>query len=239
MNEDHLVPSTSPVADTDDLSAPLRARARRWHPPAVPTLVVAPHPDDDVLVVGGLVALQRQRGVAIHVVAVTDGGAAYPAVDRRAMARIRRREQETALAELNVAPSATTRLELPDGDLARHEDELATCLDELATGYGLLVAPWTLDHHSDHEACGRAALQVATNRSVDLAGSIFWGWHHPPAGGIPTDRLRGLPLSAELQRRRAAALRHHHSQLSTRFGPPVLNYSNLVPHRWTAEYYIV
>ncbi len=47
--------------------------ATDWTPPAIPTLVVVPHPDDEVLLVGGLIATQRERGVPFHVLGVTDG----------------------------------------------------------------------------------------------------------------------------------------------------------------------
>ena len=38
-------------------------------------VVVSPHPDDEVLACGGLMALAAQAGVAITVISVTDGEA--------------------------------------------------------------------------------------------------------------------------------------------------------------------
>jgi len=41
-------------------------------------LVVAPHPDDELLACGGLMRLASDAGCRIQVVAVTDGEACYP-----------------------------------------------------------------------------------------------------------------------------------------------------------------
>ena len=54
-----------------------RPKLRMLTPPAT-AVVVAPHPDDEVLGVGGLLSLLARAGTAIHVVAVTDGEASHP-----------------------------------------------------------------------------------------------------------------------------------------------------------------
>ena len=59
---------------------------------------------------GGLIATQRSRGVDVHVLAVTDGEAAYDVDDPAALASKRRTEQLAALGELGVEPHSITRL---------------------------------------------------------------------------------------------------------------------------------
>ena len=44
--------------------------------------VVAAHPDDEVLGVGGLLAMTAAAGAPIRLVAVTDGEASHPGLDR-------------------------------------------------------------------------------------------------------------------------------------------------------------
>jgi hypothetical protein len=65
---------------SDDEPSALDRRWREVHRhaeslrlPAVPTLVIAPHPDDETLLAGGLIATQRARDVDVHILAVTDG----------------------------------------------------------------------------------------------------------------------------------------------------------------------
>ena len=52
-------------------------QASAWIPNPVPTVVVAPHPDDETLAAGGLIAALTSRGIPVTVVAVTDGEHAY------------------------------------------------------------------------------------------------------------------------------------------------------------------
>ena len=42
------------------------------------TLVAAPHPDDESIGGGGLIAMLRERGVAVNVVRVSDGTISLP-----------------------------------------------------------------------------------------------------------------------------------------------------------------
>ena len=75
-------------------------KLRMPSPPAT-VVVVAPHPDDEVLGVGGLLRLLARAGTAIHIVAVTDGEASHPkspTLTPRALAARRVAETEQALA---------------------------------------------------------------------------------------------------------------------------------------------
>jgi len=54
-----------------------RPKLRMPAPPAT-AVVIAPHPDDEVLGVGGLLTLLARTGTAVHIVAVTDGEASHP-----------------------------------------------------------------------------------------------------------------------------------------------------------------
>src|SRR5688572_26068919 len=92
-------------------------------------LVVAPHPDDESLGAGGLIARAVARGAAVHVVLATDGDNAawiqrvwerrwrIGEPDRRRFGVWRRAEAMAALAALGVAPSAVTCLAYPDQGL--------------------------------------------------------------------------------------------------------------------------
>jgi LmbE family N-acetylglucosaminyl deacetylase len=205
--------------------------------PAIPTLVVAPHPDDEVLLAGGLIATQRTRDVEIHVLAVTDGEAAYPKADRRELAARRRSEQDAALGELGVTPAAVTRLGLPDGSVADCADELRDAMVDLGR-FGLVVAPWTGDHHCDHEATGEAVRTAVALTGAALLFGLFWTWHRRLPKELIDERMVALELSPSAQQRRQQALRCHRSQFSDEYGPAQLT-SNLVePTAWEHEYYL-
>jgi LmbE family N-acetylglucosaminyl deacetylase len=67
--------------------------------------VVAAHPDDETLGLGGMIAALTAGGVHVEVVLVTDGGAAYPTLSRLQrgrLERIRRCELAKAASILGV-----------------------------------------------------------------------------------------------------------------------------------------
>lgn len=217
-----------------------RELATAWEPPAAgPTVFVVPHPDDEILIMGGLLARQLDAGAAVTVVAVTDGEAAYPGLAPEPLARIRRREQAVALARLAgplaARPPDVIRLGLPDGQVADHEPQLVDALRAAVGHPALIVAPWAHDHHTDHEAVGRAAALVATQRSTPLAAGLFWAWSNTP----PAPGLRRLAIPDQHRDRRWEALAGHRSQLvgPDCATPPILAASDLDPLHWRHEYY--
>lgn len=240
-------PTTPPVADHADAAAVahraagwdrVAARARPWRPPHVRTVVVAPHPDDEVLGCGGLVAAQRRNDVEVVVVAVTDGEAAYPG-RREELAEVRREEQARALEVLGVDPAATVRLGLADGDVPNRLDALTDVLRTIIRADDLVVAPWSRDHHSDHIACGSAAATAAADAGATCVGTLFWAYHFTdpdtvdhgsrPGGGRCTTFGR-FDLDADLVERRAVALGRHASQLPGGTGADtVLDAARLAP----------
>ncbi len=205
--------------------------------PAIPTLVVVPHPDDEVLMAGGLIATQRTRNVEVHVLAVTDGEAAYDAADTSLLASRRRSEQLAALGELGVPPDAVTRLGLPDGRVADHLDEVTDAVGTFE-GVGLVVAPWTGDHHCDHEAVGAATRAAVTHLGAALMFGLFWTWHHRSPADLADERMMSMRLDEDAWARRRRALRCHLSQFSDECGEPQLTPQLAEPVEWSDEYFI-
>jgi LmbE family N-acetylglucosaminyl deacetylase len=180
--------------------------------PSGRTVVVVPHPDDEALAAGGLIARQRAVGCEVIVIAVTDGDAAYPDWRGAELARVRRREQLAALRHLGVRPHAVRRLGIADGAIARHLDALVTALLEILSPGDTLVAPAVFDWHPDHEACGRAARSAADLAGCTLLGSLFWAHHHPDHAPAHTS-LGVLALDDGAVARRRTAVGTHRSQL--------------------------
>ena len=162
-----------------------------WHPPLQPTLVLAPHPDDETLGAGALIATLRAQGVPVIVVAATDGENAYDTApeERTALARTRELEQRDALGLLGVPAHCIYRLRMTDSGLHRSEEELTARLMEIAQPGMHMVAPWSGDFHPDHEACARAAATVALAMDLPLTSYFFWTWHRGE-----DSLLDGLPV---------------------------------------------
>ena len=219
MSAERVKPTPGALTDEGEWQR-LLAGLPLWQPAPTRTLVIAPHPDDETLGAGGLIARLRAQQVEVTVVAVTDGENAYP--DSPGLAAIREREQTEALGYLGVSPQSIFRLRLPDSGLATHEEKLAERLLPLVSEETLIVAPWACDFHPDHEVCGRAAQAVATMQGASLASYFFWTWHRGTAETIEGLNLVSLPLSKKEQQLKQSALLCHTSQLERASDDPIL-----------------
>ena len=200
-------------------------------------LVVVPHPDDETLGAGGLIATQRRRGVDVMVVCVTDGENAYPEEPEgaAAMGTQRSSEQQEALERLGVEPASMVRLGLTDSDVCAREGELAARVTELGGPGVVIVAPWEGDFHPDHEASGRAARAAAERSGAQLISYFFWTWHRGTPECLDGLRLVRFALDEDAVRARAEALTAHASQLERAGGEPVLPERLLAPARRNYE----
>jgi LmbE family N-acetylglucosaminyl deacetylase/glycosyltransferase involved in cell wall biosynthesis len=127
-------------------------------------LVLAPHPDDEVIGCGGLVALHLRDGRSVHVIVATDGAQAGNASQREA-------ESRAALSLLGNATIEFLRFADRALENARELDErLAAILRERKPD--LIAVPSPLEIHPDHAALSRAFCDLIardTSLFADLA----------------------------------------------------------------------
>jgi len=174
-------------------------------------VVVAPHPDDEILACGGLLQAAALHGLAHLLVAVTDGEASHPGSQAWPPARLRlERPRETlaALACLGIDQPAVLRLAFADGGVAACEDALAERLAAILRPGDLVVTTWRYDAHPDHEACARACTSAAAASGASLFETPVWGWHWsaPGDGAMPLAQARKLALTPAVLARKRAAL---------------------------------
>ena len=201
VDEAHLgVPeeawAASPAPDLTVLAVP---RARR-------AVVLAPHPDDEVLGAGGLIQRLIAAGTAVEVWAVTDGEACFGPLDHDAEVALRAErvaESDEALRRLGLP--ATVRRRLGEGDGTVRDrvvvERLVADLDQTT----ICIAPWSGDGHPDHDAVGRAASAACGVTGAALLQYLVWAWHwaDPAGADLPWAACRRL----ELNRREAATKR--------------------------------
>ncbi|MEV1046254.1 PIG-L family deacetylase [Streptomyces sp. NPDC049916] len=224
--------------EADWLAAGLEAKLPLLRVPDGPVVVVAAHPDDEVLGCGGTIAALLAAGVTVHTVCLTAGEASHGTGDTGAMARLaerRRAELAAALRALGPLPQPVYAA-LPDTGLDQHEDEARVIIAEVVarTGAALCLAPWESDLHSDHEAAGRAARRAGREGRVAVWRYPVWMWHWARPGDlrVPWHRAGVLSLSEGALDRKKAALACFTSQLEPR-GPgqgPVLPPWELAHH---------
>jgi LmbE family N-acetylglucosaminyl deacetylase len=182
-------------------------------------VVIAPHPDDEVLGAGGTTATLGLQGARIVLVAVTDGEASAP--DRaEELRKVRPRESARAAAALGMTPSLSYALGLPDGRVRAHDVE-ALLVSLLEPG-DLVLAPWAHDGHPDHDEVGRAAQCACAEAGARLLAYLVWAWHWAQPRELPWEKACRVELDDAVAERKRQAVRCFVSQLS---GPqPVLSF---------------
>lgn len=217
-----------------------------WLPASRRLVVLAPHPDDEVLACGALLHGHVARGGNALIVAVTDGEASHAGDARwtpERLAECRRAESSQGLRALGAAHVPVQRWGLQDGALDADGPLLQTRLAALLRAHDVLVTTWRRDGHPDHEACGAAAAAVCALTGCTLLEAPVWMWHwadttHPD---IPWHNLRALPVPAQALAAKQQALQAHASQLAPRAdgAGPVLDASILRRAQWDQEYFFV
>ncbi|QCQ90956.1 PIG-L deacetylase family protein [Rhodococcus sp. SGAir0479] len=180
-------------------------------------VVVAPHPDDEVLGVGALASELADRAVPVTVVSVTDGEASHPGSPTLSPADLavrRRAESDRAASRLGLAPPV--RCGLPDGAVAAHEDELAERIRAHLAPGTWCAAPLRTDGHPDHEAAGRAAARAAHEAGAVLLEYPIWLWHWAVPGdpAVPWDRARTFPLTRHRLQAKQSAVAEFATQIT-------------------------
>lgn len=157
------------------------------------TLVLSPHPDDEVLGCGGLIASKVHLETPVWIAYLTDGRNGLS--DPKEAAALREREAREAASALGVPEDHLFFLRFPDGGLSDHlgtaRARIRTLVEEL--GIEDLFAPYGREYHPDHVAAyliGRACRRSGTRLYEYPIWYGPWIWR----------RLRG--------RARWAALRH-------------------------------
>jgi LmbE family N-acetylglucosaminyl deacetylase len=145
-------------------------------------LVLAPHPDDETLGCGGVIARKVAAGTPVTVAILTDGrnqpGSPQWTVEETVAVRVA--EAERALSRLGLAPEALRWGGFADGTLAGHEDRVAKMVEalvkELRPDEVYATGAW--EPHPDHAALGRAARR--TVRGARLYEYPVWLWEGTP-----------------------------------------------------------
>jgi LmbE family N-acetylglucosaminyl deacetylase len=188
------------------------ARHPAWAPRPGPLVVVSPHPDDEVLGAGGLMRMWSAWHQPVALVSVTDGEAAFP--DWTGLKMRRRAELDRALGALSPSLIHRFRLGLPDGGGNSNMPALREVLVLLCEFKPTLIAPYERDGHPDHEAAGKACLEIAREFRLPIARYPIWAWHHRHPRDFEGLRVGRFALDAVTQAAKADAIECFTSQLA-------------------------
>jgi len=179
-----------------------------------PLLVIAPHPDDESLGCGGVIAEARARGHTVRLVLVTDGAASHPGSRSHPPAELRRiREGEflAAAVTLGVPADCVDMLGLPDGRAPWHGPAFGAAVRRVCEivrthGIGAVCTTWRHDPHADHGAAFRLGRAAAHATGTALFLYPVWGWTLSERTWLPRVPIDGfrVDVSGRLAVKRAA-----------------------------------
>ncbi|ACS38905.1 MULTISPECIES: PIG-L deacetylase family protein [Methylorubrum] len=186
-------------------------------------VVVAPHPDDESLGCGGLIAQAVREGRTVRVVVVSNGCGSHPnskAYPHDRLRDLREAETVAAMAELGLSSEHVHFLRLPDGGVPSEGADAEAAAERIAdiareAGASALFVTWRHDPHCDHTASAAIA-GLAQARLPGIAAYAYpvWGWTLPPereVGPAP----EGYRLAVEDERTaKRRAVEAHASQVS-------------------------
>jgi len=224
-------PTANPFSDPPLLRAMPLALCRlllRWRSATLlapaSLLVIAPHPDDECLGCGGLIARTHAKGARIRILFLTDGEGASGKPDP-ALGRVRREEARQAASRLGVAAADLHWLGLPDSGLdklsASKAEILRTTLCDLLQAAPAELVVVTSSHDGSSEHVAAALLCQAALRDLPeappLLGYLVWtAWSPTLLWNLlfTKSNVRFLQLESGSLATKREALACHQSQLT-------------------------
>ncbi|MBC8049793.1 MAG: PIG-L family deacetylase [Chitinophagales bacterium] len=185
-------------------------------------VIMAPHPDDETLGCGGLIAHAAVHERPVIIIVMTDGTQSHPNSARfpaPRLAETRRLESREAARLLGLDPDRVIFLGLPDGALPDDGEGFSVAVESVfricqSARAAALFCTWSYDHHLDHKAAWRMARNVqARMPHLRLWAYPVWGRALPApiAEGAPTGFR--LDIAAHLAAKQSA-IRAHRSQVT-------------------------
>lgn len=181
-------------------------------------LILAPHPDDESLGCGGLIAACCAMGRPPIVVVLTDGAGSHTgsaAFPPARLVALRAAETRAAVAALGLPSSRLHLMGLPDGQAPRAGLPMERAADALAQiarrgGVGTILGTWEHDPHDDHVAAHAIASRAAALAGARLLSYPVWGWALPPWRRLEAGAIAGvrIDIAAQLPAKRRAIAAH-------------------------------
>ena len=161
------------------------------------TVVIAPHPDDESLGCGGIIALLKKEGRSVKIVFVSDGSMSHPNSKKypaSLLMQLREKEALTAVKILGVPKKDCFFMRLKDGavphEMDKNFDNAVSVMNNILTSINAdaILLPWKHDPHTDHQACwkiiNKSLLDLET--PVQLYHYLIWFWER----GTPDLEIR-------------------------------------------------
>ncbi|MCX6113437.1 MAG: PIG-L family deacetylase [Proteobacteria bacterium] len=152
-------------------------------------LIISPHPDDDVIGMGGTIVVKAHEGCNFTIVYVTNGGGsvkegAYKDFSKEEIIKIRKLEAESSIQMLLDNPHQVKQifLDFNSSDLFENPDlyikELSNILG--AKKFDEIYIPYPEDRHPTHKAVAKLSLETIRAKDVEVQIFAYETWDSIP-----------------------------------------------------------
>lgn len=169
-------------------------------------VVIAPHPDDGEASCGGLIANAVAAGDSVVVLEMTGGELGVWGKSPEEARAIRTAEARRAAATLGARAEFFGGL---DGSLvsdAAGAARLGAVLGALQPD--VVVAPWPLDVHPDHQAAGQLTWRAFQDPATTFALYFYETTNSPHTRSVAFTPTDYVDITGVLERKREATLQH-------------------------------
>lgn len=164
-------------------------------------LVVAPHPDDEIFGLGGLIIQTIQNGGNVHFVYLTDGEGSSVWNDKVEIKKQRISLANQVCKQLKITDEQVYRFHLPDGKVPHQGEAAFTMIVEQLRLLIETIKPDALFATSeldcwpyDHVACAQIAHEAAgkAKHQTTLWYYWVWTWYHLKPWQLPKMQFKKL-----------------------------------------------
>ncbi len=147
-------------------------------------IIVAPHPDDEVLGCSGLIQRMIENGKQMHVVILSGGGKSHQGcchIDESTLIESRRNLSRKAAAILELPLDQLHLLDYPDGNISFNNPEtqsLQALIEEISPD--AIFVPHRNEGWSDHIEAGNIVREIIRIKStpIQLYEYCVWFWYY-------------------------------------------------------------
>lgn len=167
------------------------------------TVIVAPHPDDEVIGCGGLIARMLAQGKKPHVIILTGGEGSLGSqsgIDREDIIKARRNLTHEALTELGLPMENLHEFNLADGHIGESTEEQLNEVRECIIGLNpdMLLVPHWGEGWPDHINVSKLFTKGLPN-NCEVWEYCVWMWYYNVWRGLDWKNASVLRLTKEEQ----------------------------------------
>ena len=166
------------------------------------TLIVAPHPDDEVIGCGGLIARLMAEGKTPHIVVMTGGGGSHRgccSTPESEIVSARRQLTRDALAILGVPETNIHELDFVDGNISAENKQemrrLSGLISELQLQPDNILVPHWGEGWNDHVTTARIIRNLVGDKPIKIWEYCVWMWYYNIWRGLDWKNARCLNLT--------------------------------------------